>query len=204
VNASTLKEVRKMALESQCVFGTNLHFERVKETLTRYGHTARFGNLELHIGNFQYDMRADTKRVFVFDRDDYRFIHLRKNIGVYEVSHVTGCLLGCLIGTEGDLIRFRIDEKKPSHLLMCCMDVEGVKEKAINAEPDAIADFMRNEFVVAYSLGRPKSTPNDRGAECEDHYYDNDPDEPDVYDGKYDFEMSEKHLIEHRLEISGF
>ena len=193
-----------MALESRCVFGTNLHTEYVEKTLTRYGHRDRFGNLELHAGNFQYDMRADTKRVFVFDRDDYRFIHLRKNIGVYEVSHVTGCLLGCLIDAEEDLIRFRIDEKKPSHLLMCCMDVEGVKEKAVNAKPDAITDFMRNEFIVAYPLSRPKNTPNDRGAGYEDHYYDNDPDEPDVYDGKYDFEMSEKHLIEYRLEISGF
>ena len=205
VNASTLKEVRKMALDSRCVFGTNLHFERVEETLTRYGHTARLGNLELHAGNFQYDQRSDTKRVFVFDRDDYRYIHLRQNIGVYEVSHVTGCLLGCLIDFDGDLIRFRINEREPSHLLMCCMDVDGVREKAVKAAPDALTVSARkNEFFVAYPLSRRKYPECGRSLEFDDHYYDDEPDEEDIYSGLSDDEMSEQELIAYRLKISGF
>ena len=76
-----------MALMNRCAFGTCLRTEDTEEILTMFGHTARVGNLELHAGNFEFARRSDTKRVFVLDRDDYRYQSLRKNIGIYEVPH---------------------------------------------------------------------------------------------------------------------
>ena len=193
-----------MALTNRCVFGTNLHFEDTEEILTMYGHTARVANLELHAGNYEYAKRSDTRRVFVLDRDDYRFMCLRKNIGVYEVPHVVGCLLGCLIAVEGDLIRFRIKEDDPSHLLMCCMDSAGAKEKAQEANPEALTDFPgHGVFFVVYSLSRKKTSDYTR-PECYDNFYDDDPDGADVYSGRYDNGLDECSVIRHRLKISGF
>jgi hypothetical protein len=206
VYASSLKEVRKMALMNRCIFGINLHTEDTEEILTKYGHTVRVENLELHVGNFEYAKRGDTRRVFVFDRDDYRFQKLRQNIGVYQVPHVVGCLLGCLVGVEGDLIRFRVNETRPSHLLMCCMDSERVRELALKAEPDALSDYTgHGVFFVVYDLARRHSMDYSRGQECFDGYYDEDPDVEDYYNGSYDAMLDEDDsLIEMRLKYSGF
>ena len=194
-----------MALTNRCVFGTNLHFEDTEEILTQYGHTARVSNLELHAGNAEYARRSDTRRVFVLDRDDARFMCLRKNIGVYEVPHVVGCMLGCLVAVEGDLIRFRIKEDDPSHLLLCCMDSPEAKEKARQANPEAFTDFVgHGVFFVVYSLSREKTTDYSRGDEYYDGFYDDDPDGADVYSGQRDNELDDTSIIRLRLELSGF
>lgn len=195
-----------MALTNRCVFGTNLHFEDTEEILTMYGHTARVANLELHAGNYEYAKRSDTRRVFVLDRDDYRFMCLRKNIGVYEVPHVVGCLLGCLIAVEGDLIRFRIKEDGPSHLLLCCIDGAKAKEKARQANPEALTDYPgHGVFFVVYSLSRKKTSDYNRDEdEYYDDFYDDDPDGADIYSGRHDDELDETSLIRLRLKISGF
>ncbi|MBR0134173.1 hypothetical protein IJM16_02820 [Candidatus Saccharibacteria bacterium] len=193
-----------MALMNRCIFGTALRHEDTEEILTKYGHTARVGNLELHAGNYEYSRRGDANWVFVLDRDDYRYISLRKNIGVYDIPNVVGCLLGCLVGIEGDLIRFRITESKPSHLLLCCIDTETSREKAQAAQPDALTDEAgRNCFFAVYSLSRPVTSNYARGDDYYDNYYDDDPDSEDVYDDR-NSELSEHDLVQLRLSSSGF
>ena len=194
-----------MAIENRCIFGTNLHSEVVEETLTKYGRTIKVANLELHAGNSQYAKRSDAGYAFVFDRDDCRYQSLRKNIGIFEVPHVCGCLVGCLVGFEDGVIRFRIKEDEPSHLLMCCIDSEHAKEVAKKANPDAISDYSGHRtFFVVYSLARPNPTNCNNGDEHYDDYYDEDPDGADVYDGRYDGELGGIDIIRLRLKYSGF
>ena len=194
-----------MALLNRCIFGINLHTEDTEEILTKFGHTVRVKNLELHVGNFEYAKRGDTRRVFVMDRDDYRFQSLRKNIGVYQVPHVVGCLLGCLVGVEGDLIRFRVKESRPSHLLLCCIDSDRARDLAKATNPEALSEYPgHGAFFVVYYLARRHTTDYSRGEELYDDYYDDDPDIEDRYTGAYDDGISDDELIKLRLKFSGF
>lgn len=194
-----------MALTNRCVFGINVHTEDTEEILTRYGHTVRVANLELHLGNHEYAKRSDTKRPFVMDRDDYRFQALRKNIGVYQVPHVVGCLLGCLVGVEGDLIRFRVRETEPSHLLLCCIDSDRAKGLAKDANPEALSDYVgHGVFFVVYYLARKHTANYGRSEEYFDNYYDEDPDVEDCFDDSIDERIDDDTVIKLRLKHSGF
>ena len=109
---------------------------------TQYGWTSTFCGLQLHAGDHTYHKRGGLYSAFLFDKIDYRYDGLLKSLGINDVPAL-GCLIGRLYGQDDELIRFRITEEDPTHIVVCydCRDVK-LDEVSVPMLPTIISPVL--------------------------------------------------------------
>ena len=181
---------------------------------TQYGLTSTFCGLQLHAGDHTYHKRGGLYSAFLFDKIDYRYDGLLKSLGINDVPAL-GCLIGRLCGQDDELIRFRITEEDPTHIVVCydCRDVKLDEVAKLNPDAMSISTPMphlgdqgiyRNQWIQAvFPLDRINTT-DDPYVEYYDDLYDFEPDVADLYHCHASEEVDSESIISTRLQAFGF
>ena len=181
---------------------------------TQYGWTSTFCGLQLHAGDHTYHKRGGLYSAFLFDKIDYRYDGLLKSLGINDVPAL-GCLIGRLCGQDDELIRFRITEEDPTHIVVCydCRDVKLDEVAKLNPDAMSISTPMphlgdqgiyRNQWIQAvFPLDRINTT-DDPYVEYYDDLYDFEPDVADLYHCHASEEVDSESIILTRLQAFGF
>ena len=185
---------------------------------TQYGWTSTFCGLQLHIGDHMYRKRGGLYRAFLFDVIDYRYEGLLRSLGIDDVP-----ALGVLIGTlcekqegDGDLIRFRVTDDRPTDIVVC-YDYNEVKlEDVVALQPTAVSvsakiPHMDSNSTIYDDRWIQAVFPLDRINDTEDVYedyfdglYDEDPDVADLTHCHAGGGVDSDTVIETRLRAFGF
>lgn len=197
--------MKKDAKEFYPARGTIKMEGQVQGKRTQYGWTSTYCNLQLHIGDHLYQKRGGLYAAFLFDEIDYRYDRLLKSLGI-ESAQPIGGLIGQYYDQDGDVIRFRVTEDNPTHVVFCYKyerDDE-VIESVKALEPVAMSIAQTKRWLQAvFSLDRLNDTP-DIYAEYYDDFYDVEPDVADMYHYHASKDVSSDAIIETRLCVCGF
>lgn len=194
--------------------GTTKMEAQPEGTRTQYGWTSTFCGLQLHAGDHTYHKRGGLYTAFLFDKIDYRYDGLLKSLGINEVPAI-GCLIGRLYGQDDKLIRFRITDEDPTHVVVCydCKDVKLEEVSALQPVAMSVSAPMShlgdqgiydNQWIQAvFSLDRINLT-EDAYEEYYDGVYDFEPDVADLYHYHATEEVDSESIIMTRLQTFGF
>lgn len=185
--------------------GTTIREGQVQSNRTQYGWTSTYCNLLLHMGDHLYRKRGGLQEAFLFDKTDYRYVSLQKSMGIYSVP-AKGGLIGNYIDMQGDVIRFRVTEDNPTHVVFC-YDYDGDDEllkKLADLHPVALSVAQTRRWLQAvFPLDRINDT-EDIYADYFDDDFDLEPDVADLYHYHANKEVDSDAIIETRLCLFGF
>ncbi|MBQ8157307.1 hypothetical protein IJ102_02890 [Candidatus Saccharibacteria bacterium] len=185
--------------------GTSAIDGYVEGNTTQYGLTSTYCGLQLHMGNYLYKKRGGSKRAFLFDPvDDYRYYALIKLLGLDDMP-ACGALLGNFVDqVEHYMIKFKVTEEHPTHLLLALRYSPELILKLEKIEDAIFSIAPKNKWVqAAFWLNRNAPISCGR-VEDYDDYYDIEPDEVDLCVDYAEDGLSGEDLTRIRLQVAGF